>query len=281
MSRLDQTFSNMDSRYTMAGTDENTNFSDSTIWKLALLAALAYLVWSDRISINFNPSTRTSTSEFVRPVANSVNASSITAGSIQKAAPAAKPKLSFRTVKQPNGYLSNITLILDPEYGKRNGMDKVSQKAYWDKCKDYVERFSPVAVAEMEKYGIPASITLAQALLESDAGESALAKRTNNQFGIKCISKSCPPDHCVNHRDDSHKDFFRKYGNIWASYRDHSLFLSERKRYSKLFKLDRKDYKAWAKGLQKAGYATDKKYAEKLITVIYNLRLDRYDQEAV
>lgn len=143
--------------------------------------------------------------------------------------------------------------------------------------KQYVERYATLAQGEMKKYGIPASITLAQGLLESDAGASKLARDHNNHFGIKCFQRNCAPGHCVNYSDDSHKDFFRKFSTTWDSYRAHSQFL-QRDHYKHLHKLSRTDYKGWAHGLQKAGYATDKGYADKLIRVIEDLKLHRYDR---
>ncbi|MEL6863388.1 MAG: glucosaminidase domain-containing protein [Bacteroidota bacterium] len=139
----------------------------------------------------------------------------------------------------------------------------------------YVQRFAKVAQAEMAKYGIPASITLAQGLIESNAGASRLSNQNNNHFGIKCFSRSCRKGHCSNFTDDSHKDFFRIYKTAWESYRAHSLML-QGKRYQSLKSLD-KDYKAWAHGLKKAGYATDPRYAEKLIHIIEELQLHQYD----
>lgn len=156
--------------------------------------------------------------------------------------------------------------------------DKNSAKAIKRrKQRKYVERFAGVARKEMEKFGIPASITLAQGLLESNAGESPLATRNNNHFGIKCFSRSCKKGHCSNFTDDSHKDFFRKYNNAWESYRGHS-YLLRADRYKPLYKLSSKDYKGWARGLKKAGYATDKYYAEKLINLIKELDLHKYDE---
>ncbi|RMG88068.1 MAG: hypothetical protein D6714_01235 [Bacteroidetes bacterium] len=140
----------------------------------------------------------------------------------------------------------------------------------------YIRRFVKVAQTEMKKYGIPASITLAQGLLESNVGQSKLATRNNNHFGIKCFSKSCSKGHCSNFTDDSHKDFFRRYGTAWESYRAHSLMLCG-KRYRHLHKIPASDYRAWAHGLKKAGYATDKRYAEKLINLIEDLNLHQYD----
>ena len=146
-----------------------------------------------------------------------------------------------------------------------------------DKQLAYVKRFAKVAQEEMRKFGIPASITLAQGLLESNVGESLLAVKNNNHFGMKCWEKHCAPGHCTNYKDDTHKDFFRRYNSAWESYRAHSHFL-QKERYKSLFGLGRKNYKAWAKGLQKAGYATDQRYASKLIRIIEDLDLDRFDR---
>jgi len=142
----------------------------------------------------------------------------------------------------------------------------------------YVERFAEVAQTEMRKFGIPASITLAQGLLETQAGESPLATEFNNHFGMKCFSRSCEKGHCSNFTDDSHKDFFRIYDTAWESYRAHSLLLKKSERYQPLFELPADDYKAWAKGLKKAGYATDRRYADKLIGLIEELRLQQFDR---
>lgn len=143
----------------------------------------------------------------------------------------------------------------------------VSRKATDTEIKEYINRFRNVAIEEEKKYGIPASITLGQGLLESNAGKSSLAQRDKNHFGIKCFARDCKKGHCSNHGDDTHKDFFRTYKTDWESFRAHSLFL-QRSRYQHLKKIPRSDYKKWSHGLQKAGYATDKKYSEKLITVI-------------
>ena len=140
----------------------------------------------------------------------------------------------------------------------------------------YVKRFASVAQAEMEKYGIPASVTLAQGLIETNAGQSPLARKNNNHFGMKCFSRKCRKGHCSNFSDDSHKDFFRIYKSSWESFRAHSKLLIG-KRYKHLLELDKTDYKNWAKGLKKAGYATDKTYDKKLIRLIEDLYLYDYD----
>lgn len=151
------------------------------------------------------------------------------------------------------------------------------QSVYTEQQRTYVQRFAQVAQKEMTAFGIPASITLAQGLLETNAGESPLATRHNNHFGLKCFSRSCEKGHCANFSDDSHKDFFRKFTTAWESYRAHSLLLANNERYRQLFKLPVTDYRSWARGLKKAGYATDDAYAGKLIRLIEGLQLYEYD----
>ncbi len=145
-----------------------------------------------------------------------------------------------------------------------------------DQTSAYIARFRKIAQTEMEKYGVPASISLAQGLIESNAGASKLARANNNHFGIKCFQRKCRSGHCTNHSDDSHKDFFRKYPNAWESWRAHSVMISTG-RYAKLKKHGR-NYKKWAVGLKEIGYATDQNYDKKLIGVIERYGLQRYDQ---
>ena len=140
---------------------------------------------------------------------------------------------------------------------------------------EYIDTFSKIAQHEMEAYGIPASITLAQGMLESGIGMSPLARKSNNHFGIKCHKGWEGP--AVRHDDDKRRECFRKYNHPLYSYRDHSIFLSSRVRYAFLFKLDQDNYKGWARGLKKAGYATDPKYADKLISFIDRYQLHRFD----
>ena len=140
----------------------------------------------------------------------------------------------------------------------------------------YIAQFLQIAQQEMRNSKVPASITLAQGLLESNVGESKLATRNNNHFGIKCFSKTCKRGHCSNFEDDSHKDFFRKYKSPEESFHSHSQLL-KKDRYRGLYKLDITDYKGWAHGLKKAGYATDPKYAYKIINLIEDLELHQYD----
>ncbi len=139
----------------------------------------------------------------------------------------------------------------------------------------YVSRFKDIAMGNMKNYGIPASIILAQGILESGAGNGDLALSANNHFGIKCHVGWT--GETVNHDDDVSQECFRKYDNPSESFRDHALFLTSRNRYSKLFENQKGDYKAWAKGLRAAGYATDPKYPDKLISYIERYQLHQYD----
>lgn len=144
-----------------------------------------------------------------------------------------------------------------------------------DKVANYVDQFKDVAMKEMRLYKIPASITLAQGILESGSGFGRLSVEANNHFGIKC--HTAWTGERIYHDDDEDQECFRKYVSPDYSYRDHSLFLTQRKRYAGLFKLDKDDYKGWAHGLRKAGYATDKKYPQKLISLIERYQLYQYD----
>ena len=146
----------------------------------------------------------------------------------------------------------------------------------------YIDRYSEIAVIEMYRTGIPASITLAQALHESNIGKSALATKANNHFGIKCKSYWNGPTYY--HKDDDLNEkglliesCFRAYDSVHDSYIDHSNFLKFTFNYQRLFALGSKDYKGWAYGLKESGYATDIRYSEKLISYIQKYNLDQYD----
>ena len=142
----------------------------------------------------------------------------------------------------------------------------------------YIANYSEIAKEEMLQYGIPASITLAQGILESGAGNGELTQKANNHFGIKCHKEWTGES--VYHDDDELQECFRKYKDPKYSFRDHSLFLTQRSRYQDLFKLKKDDYKGWAKGLRKAGYATDPKYPDKLIGIIERYNLTQYDDHS-
>ncbi len=187
----------------------------------------------------------------------------------------AKPMSALKSVSINNADLTeanvfnNVSIFIAPE--KANAAVVKTKK---DKCWDYVRRFVTVAKAEREKFGIPVSITLAQGLLESDAGESRLTQVANNHFGVKTFNKKVP--HVVM-KDDTPTDKFRKYNNAWESFRDHSQLLMQNN-YKQLQYLSKTDYAGWAKGLQSAGYATDAQYAQKLIRIIENLQLYKLDE---
>ncbi|MEC4113714.1 glucosaminidase domain-containing protein [Myroides pelagicus] len=146
-----------------------------------------------------------------------------------------------------------------------------------DLIQNYILQYKGIAQDNMVNHGIPASITLAQGVLESGSGQGTLSRNANNHFGIKCHKGWEGPS--VRHTDDAPDECFRKYDSPAESYRDHSLFLVGRSRYSSLFELPKDDYKAWARGLKKAGYATDPKYADKLISLIERYSLADYDKE--
>jgi flagellum-specific peptidoglycan hydrolase FlgJ len=148
-----------------------------------------------------------------------------------------------------------------------------------DAIKAYIAQYSSVAMGNMKTYGIPASIILAQGILESGAGKGDLALTANNHFGIKCHNDWTGGK--VYKDDDSLQECFRKYNQASESYQDHAMLLTGKKRYSSLFTLPKGDYKAWAKGLREAGYATDPKYPEKLIGYIESYNLSQYDTKVL
>lgn len=140
--------------------------------------------------------------------------------------------------------------------------------------RNYIDTYKDIAIQEMLRTGVPASIKLAQGIHETGAGQSALASKSNNHFGIKCKSEWKGPS--VSHDDDARGECFRKYESPFESYRDHSDFLSTRSHYASLFKLDPTDYEAWAYGLKKAGYATNPKYPQIIIKLVRDYNLQDY-----
>ncbi|CAA6806912.1 MAG: Muramidase (Flagellum-specific) [uncultured Aureispira sp.] len=178
--------------------------------------------------------------------------------------------------KKKAAQYSNLGFVLNPNYAKKHNIDPQIVAAKNKLCFDYIKKYSVTAKEEADLFNIPVSITLAQALLESNVGKSSLAAKENNHFGIKC-RKKCIGCRCANYTDDSRYDMFRIFDSAWESFREHSKLLSNT-RYKHLSKLKRTDYKNWANGLQAAGYATDKKYGSKLIAIIEALKLDRFDK---
>ena len=159
--------------------------------------------------------------------------------------------------------------ILLPAFGSLRAQGRQTRE-------EYIDRYKSIAVAHMERYGIPASITMAQGILESDCGNSALSRSSNNHFGIKC--KSDWTGRRVFHDDDARGECFRAYGSVEASYEDHARFLDSQPRYDSLFVYPADDYRSWARGLKAAGYATAPDYAQRLCRIIEEAQLFLLDQ---
>lgn len=186
--------------------------------------------------------------------------------------PEKKPTKKVVTTKPPK----TKEVVVTPKEEKETPVVTSSTKSA---TQLYIEKYSDIAKYEMEKHGVPASITLAQGILESGSGNGDLAKRSNNHFGIKCHTGW--KGQRVYHDDDEDQECFRKYANPRYSFSDHSQFLTGRSRYAALFRLPKDDYRGWAKGLKKAGYATDPKYPKKLISLIERYKLYTYDAEVL
>lgn len=249
-------------------------------WFNAILLYLAgHLLFQKDLSlqINMNPeaekkwslapvATRTSTSSAL----SSQQAVFVPAMNISQLVGKALPKKNRTSSTEPTFSVSNLTPALNAEKDRGVELNEKSQAML-----AYIDKYAPAAIRAMNNYGIPASITLAQGLLESNAGGSKLALESNNHFGIKC-RKKCKGCTCRNYTDDDVYDMFRVFDSAWESYEEHSVLLTS-PRYQHLQKYG-KDYKSWAYGLKRAGYATDKTYGQKLIRLIRNLNLDRFDK---
>ncbi len=225
-----------------------SKYSGITFVKLLILAIIMFAILREPIA----------------SVENTVNFAA-TNGSIKE-----KPrseKLKSRGNNTTAGVGSGVSFDLSPASAEELKTPDVN---------NYIATFSNASVAEMDKFGIPASITMAQAIIESRSGTSVLAVRHNNHFGIKCFSKTCPNGHCSNHTDDHHKDFFRIYSTKDGSWRAHSEFLVHQARYKGLLKYG-KNYKLWALKLKEFGYATDPTYDKKLIGIIERYELYKLD----
>lgn len=185
---------------------------------------------------------------------------------------------AIKTKKNPGVVLNEEKPIKLPSVNQNEIVKKLKKKnSKLSQYKlAYIKKYAPIAVNEMHKSKIPASITLAQGILESGSGRSELASKSNNHFGIKCHTKW--KGERVYHDDDTIGECFRKYQYVETSYKDHSEFLTKRKRYAFLFNYKPNDYKKWARGLKKAGYATDKKYPNKLIKIIEDYKLYEFDK---
>lgn len=210
---------------------------------------------------------------FIIATLASCSASKPTIATTKRAAAVQKPRVA--STKQ-----STPVKPIGKNYPSTNNTTEVIQSTSKtvvtsDLINNYVLQFKDIAMGNMQKYGIPASIILAQGILESGAGKGDLAVDANNHFGIKCHSDWLGES--VRHDDDSAQECFRKYTEASESYRDHALFLVGKSRYKTLFTYEKDDYKAWAKGLRAAGYATDPNYPDKLISYIERYNLHQYD----
>lgn len=197
-------------------------------------------------------------------------------GSSHKVRTTSKTTKPAITVKKPVVH-SKSKPVQEPKTEVLEATSKVGVTT--DLVKEYISQYKTIANDNMRKHGIPSSITMAQGILESGAGTGILAQKANNHFGIKCHTGW--NGESVRHDDDAEQECFRKYEHASESYRDHSLFLTSRSRYASLFKLDKGDYVAWAKGLRAAGYATDPKYPDKLIGLIERYELYKLDEEVI
>ncbi|MCD0470675.1 glucosaminidase domain-containing protein [Flavobacterium sp. JAS] len=203
----------------------------------------------------------------------SCSSSKPTIATTKKAAAVQRPRVA--TTKKPT-----YSKPIGKNYPSTNNTTEVIQSTSKtvvtsDLVNNYILQFKDIAMGNMTKYGIPASIILAQGILESGAGKGDLALDANNHFGIKCHNDWLGES--VRHDDDSAQECFRKYPEASESYRDHALFLVGKKRYASLFTYEKDDYKAWAKGLRACGYATDPNYPDKLISYIERYNLHQYD----
>lgn len=267
MAQPQQTFNQWAKTYNSRNHQQTKNpdiFQDGFLWKFVVLAGLSYLVWADKFSLTLSLNDQKTTGQSIKTSMLSIMDESLEPTlTLKNKANLPKPKKPDNVPPSHESRIEKSVPATNPE------KDLLIQS--------YAARFAPVAVAEMHKFGIPASITLAQALLESNAGTSGLAKKANNHFGMKCFSHKCGKGHCINYSDDTHKDFFLKFPNAWRSFRKHSEMLKNNQRYASLFRS--KDYRQWANGLTKAGYATDRNYGDKLIRLIESQHLDRYDRQ--
>lgn len=223
--------------------------------KLAIVGGFAFFVFRPSASVEMGMGTRQRADMGGRPVAETVAYEEPTEGKPSKK----KSEWGIASIFESKDYFAD-----EP------GDDKEAKRV-----KAYIRRFKDLAIEESKRYGIPASVKMAQGILETNSGASQLAKKNNNHFGVKCFSRTCSKGHCSNFGDDSHKDFFRKYDNAWESWRAHSKMLVSGK-YKALLKHG-DDYEAWAKGLKKLGYATAKHYDKTLVELIERYHLDELD----
>jgi len=223
------------------------------VLKMAIVGGFAFFVFRPDASVEMGMGARQRADMGGRPVAETV---------------------SYEAPKKSNkSSWGGLTTIFE---SKDYFADEPGDDAEAKRVKAYIRRFKDLALEESQRYGIPASVKMAQGILETNSGASQLAKKNNNHFGVKCFSRTCSKGHCSNFGDDSHKDFFRKYGSSWESWRAHSKMIVSGK-YKTLLKHG-DDYEKWAVGLKKLGYATAKHYDKTLIGLIEKYHLDELDK---
>jgi hypothetical protein len=265
-----------DNRVFVPQNSERKWLSEPLIWKLLLLTALAHLVWGDQRDVAIAPvvadGAARSESAFYRAKASMLQFA------FGKSAPSAGESAPIILAPEER---HNLTFAIDPGFEARHDATPEEVAICFEKCRAYIARFGPIAVAEMRRTGIPASVTLAQGLLQSNAGDDPLVARANNHFGIRCFAKHCKRGHCVAAGDGSQRDFFVRYPMIWGSFRAHAQALQRDVRCAPLFQSKGGDCHFWARGLAAAGYSTDERYADKLLAIIRALELQRLDERGL
>lgn len=242
--------------------------------RIVLICVAIHVLFNKDISFQFSLNAANSMA-LVNDLKHSNNANVAPVGATKTALNTSPTPKKKKWKDRKANTFSNLTFVLSPDYAERHQVDPKIVQEKIQKCKNYVNKYKKVAIAEREKYGIPAAITIAQGLLESNVGDSRLSVESNNHFGIKCRTK-CKGCTCRNYSDDDIYDMFRVFDSVWGSFREHSKLL-QNKRYRWLKDYELTDYKSWAHGLKKSGYATDKRYAYKLIKIIEELDLHQLD----
>jgi flagellum-specific peptidoglycan hydrolase FlgJ len=273
--RFNQWVEKKDIRYTLV---KQGHFLNQNAFNLLMCTCLLYVLFQKNISIQI-----VSVPETVNKFWNDTERSSEFADLKKTLRPTAMASVkpianeAKRNNKSANDF-ANVAFLIDPESKRQSDIPPEIVAEKQRICLEYVQKYRKFAEMEEARYGIPTAITLAQGLLESDAGASRLTRNNQNHFGIKCFSTHCKKGHCSNYTDDTHKDFFRRYDSAWESFREHSLLL-QKPNYRPLYRLQKSDIGGWARGLKSCGYATDKNYAKKLLLIVEGLGLKKLRKE--
>ncbi len=252
-----------------AETHPAANQLESFFWKLLVLSALAYFVWSDAIRIALGP-VSIEKNEMQQYLSQGDNDLFGLLGFYRE---------RRQDIQLEEGAWDNLTHVIDPGYAARYSVPRQQVHQAAERCSIFVKRFSPVAIAEMRRYGVPASVLLAQALLASNAGDDPICRETNNFFLRSCQPSFCDAAHFTDL--DANADLATEvdvFPNLWGSFRAQSLFLRKTAPFSALFELPKNDHRGWAAGLGTGAYSADEQYAEKLIAIIQGLKLEGLDE---